>query len=507
MIHSLLRPLLFGLLTLTTPVSAEAALKLSGIFSNHMVLQRDQPVPVWGWAEAGSPVTVRFAGQTVSSAANEQGRWQIKLAPLKADCTGRKLTVTSGSESLSVDDVVVGDVWHASGQSNMAMQVRSVAQKIPAARQHIADAQLPAIRFRRISEIESARPQTDLPVRGGWIPCTPQTVPGFSAAAFYFARQLHQELQIPICIIDSSRGGTPIEPFIPRAAFDSHPTLQQELKLGDQEDLRGIWKLPGGVYARDANWLPGRLFHSRLAPITGFPVRGLIWYQGESNSGKREDPRDYQHKMRALITGWREALGDESLPVYIVQLPGSGAGPGWPYLREQQRLSSNLPRTGMVVTIDLLDNDIHPPNKIDVGQRLARWALAKEYGKAIPYSGPLFERAEIDNDQVTVHFSHTEGGLMIAEKPGIEPPQVTPTKPLEHFELADASGRWYPAEAKIRGETVVVRSSQVPAPAAVRYACAIDPQHCRLYNRAGLPASPFCSRQEFFQYVPDLPVD
>ncbi|MFH1301715.1 MAG: sialate O-acetylesterase [Planctomycetota bacterium] len=503
--YSLLGLLL--LIGLATPVSAQAELKLSGIFSDHMVLQRDQSLPVWGGADKGQKVTVKFNGQTRSTTADDNGLWQVKLTPLQQNSEGQELSVSSGAESLIVREVVVGDVWHASGQSNMAMTVAAVAQKILAARQHISSANLPAIRFRRISENESASPQADLPVRNGWVPCTPASAPNVSAAAFYFARKLHQELGVPIGIIDTSRGGTPIEPFIPRDAFSSHPTLQQELKLGDQEDLRGIWKLPGGVYARDSNWLPGRLFHSRLAPITQFPVRGLIWYQGESNCGKREDPRDYQHKMRALITGWRKALGDDSLPVYFVQLPGSGAGPGWPYLREQQRLSSHLPHTGMVVTIDLLDPDIHPPNKIDVGERLARWALAEEYGKPISHSGPMFQRAVVDDGKITVHFSHADCGLVIAVKKGIKPPRETPDKTLSHFELANATGRWFPAEAVINGNTIIVTSSQVPAPAAVRYACEIDPQHCHLYNRDGLPASPFCSRAEFFQYKPELPVD
>ncbi|WP_339730866.1 sialate O-acetylesterase [uncultured Gimesia sp.] len=510
MIQTPFRHSLIGLLLLIgigTPAPAQAELKLSGIFSDHMVLQRDQRLPVWGGADKGQTVTVTFNGQTVSTTTDDNGLWQVKLPPLQHNNKGQELFVQSSEESLIIRDVVVGDVWHASGQSNMAMTVRSVAQKIPEAKQHIADANLPAIRFRRISENEAASPQTDLPLRNGWVPCSPASAPNVSAAAFYFARKLHHELGIPIGVIDTSRGGTPIEPFIPRDAFTSHPTLKQELKLGEQEDLRGIWKLPGGVYARDANWLPGRLFHSRLAPITEFPVRGLIWYQGESNCGNREDPRDYQHKMRALITGWRKALGDDSLPVYFVQLPGSGAGPGWPYLREQQRLSSNLPHTGMVVTIDLLDKDIHPPNKIDVGDRLARWALAEEYEKPVPYSGPLFQRATIENEKITVHFSYADSGLMIAVKEGLLPPRETPDKALSHFELADASGHWFPAEAIINGKTIVVTSSQVQDPAAVRYACAIDPQHCHLYNRDGLPASPFCSKAKFFQYAPDLPVD
>jgi sialate O-acetylesterase len=224
----------------------------------------------------------------------------------------------------------------------MAMTMGAVSRKLESAKQDIKAAALASIRFRRVKEDESRKPMNDIPEGTGWTVCSADTVAGFSAAAFYFARILHREVGVPVGIIDSSRGGTPIEPFIPREAFTSHPTLRRELELGDLEDLTGIWKLPGGVRARDTNWLPGRLFHSRIAPITRFAVRGVIWYQGESNCGDGEDPRDYRHKMRALINGWRSAIGEERLPFYFVQLPGSGAGVGWPYLREQRVLSARL---------------------------------------------------------------------------------------------------------------------------------------------------------------------
>lgn len=499
-----LLPVLF---VFTTPSLARAEVRLSGIFSDHMVLQREQPVSVWGWADKGERVVVTFAEQTAATTADDEGAWSITLKPMKASPKGRDLSVRCGGESVLLRDVLVGDVWHASGQSNMAMNVGAVARRLPQAQQDIQDAKLPEIRFRRINENESPKPLNDLPKRAGWTVCSPDTASGFSAAAFYFARKLNAEVGVPIGVIDSSRGGTPIEPFIPRAAFQSHVTLRRELELGDQGDLRGIWKLPGGVRARDANWLPGRLFHSRLAPITRFAVRGAIWYQGESNCGDGEDPRDYQHKMRALITGWRKAFGNDKLPFYFVQLPGSGARAGWPYLREQQRLSMDLPHTGMVVTIDLPDGDIHPPNKIDVGERLARWALAGEYGEKIAFCGPLFQRAEFAGGRATIHFAHAESGLMVAIKDGLAVPKESPQTKLSHFELADKTGQWHPAEAVIAGKTVVVRNAKLSKPVAVRYAYAVDPQHCRLYNHDGLPASPFCSHPEFLNYQPDLPAD
>ncbi len=486
--------------------SADAQLRLAGIFSDSMVLQRDQPLTVWGWAEPEQKVLVQFGDQAVNTVCDAEGAWQVTLAPLGVSSQGQPLTVRSGDNTLTLQDVVVGDVWHASGQSNMAMTVAAVAQRLDAAKQHMAAADLPNIRFRRVHGNAAQEPLPDMPVADGWTVCSPQTVQAFSAAAFYFARQLHQQLEVPIGIIDTSRGGTPIEPYIADQAFQSHATLQREWELGEQEDLQGIWELPGGVRARDENWLPSRLFHSRVAPFTKFSLRGTIWYQGESNCGVGEDPRDYQHKQRALISGWRAAFGDEAMPFYFVQLPGSGAGPGWPYLREQQRLSCGLPHTGMVVTIDLLDGDIHPPNKIDVGKRLARWALADTYGRDVVASGPMFLRADLQGATATVHFSHCDGGLVLAVKTGLDEPQPMPDANLAHFEVADPQGAWHAANARIDGQTVRVECDTVQQIVAVRYGYDVNPQHCHLYNQAGLPAAPFCSDPSLLEYDPGIPV-
>jgi sialate O-acetylesterase len=485
------------------PVTAEV--RLAGIFADHMILQREQPVQIWGWAAKNEKVRVEFDGQVAETSAAGDGAWTVTLKSLPANKAGETLRVENGDHSIVINDVVVGEVWHASGQSNIAMTVGAMSRELDVAKADIAAADLPALRFCRINEAESAKPLPDLRNQATWTVFNPTTVSGFSGVAFYFARRLHQELGVPIGVIDSSRGGTPIEPFIPRAAFDSHPTLRRELELGDQGDLEAIWKLPGGVRARDANWLPGRLFHSRLAPISRFATRGAIWYQGESNSGVQEDPRDYQHKMRALIHGWRVAFGNKNLPLYFVQLPGSGAGQGWPYLREQQRLAADLPHTGMVVTIDLDGQGIHPANKIDVGHRLARWALAKDYAKEIAFSGPMFERQEIQGDKMVVYFKHAESGLMVATKDGLAAPKETPDARLSHFEVADASGDWQPAIASIDGKTIVISSSVVKSPIAVRYAYEVSPENCNLYNQARLPAAPFCSRPNLLEYDPKIP--
>jgi sialate O-acetylesterase len=487
------------------PGVADAEVTLSAIFSDHAVLQCDRPLPVWGTAQAGENVRVSLGDARAETQADNNGQWLLQLPAQSASSSPQALQVSGGSETIQRSDILIGEVWHASGQSNMAMTVGSVARSLKEVRELLATCEIPAIRFLRINDGPSLRPLPELGSKPTWQICSAKSVTSFSAAAFFFAKQIHDELEVPVGIINSARGGTPIEPFIPRSAFVGHPTLVRELELADREDLEGIWRLAGGVRARDANWLPGRLFASRIAPIRRFAVRGCLWYQGESNCGDREDPREYQHKMRALISGWRQQLGRSDLPFYFVQLPGSGARENWPYLREQQRLAADVSNSGMVVTIDLEHPDIHPPNKIDVGHRLARWALANQYGKAIPFSGPMFSESQIDGNRVIVDFEYATPGLMVATKVGLEPPREQSDGRLNHFELSDAGGVWHPAQAVIQGNQVVVTSDKVQRPFAVRYAYAVSPENCNLFNRNGLPASPFCSHPELLKCDPGLP--
>ena len=370
----------------STPLLAE--LRVARVFGDHMVLQQSRTLPVWGWADPGANVTVEFRGQKKLARTGDEGSWRVELDPLPASSEGASMTIRAET-AITLRDIVVGEVWLASGQSNMGYRVGSMVRSLDPARKMARDAELPAIRFRQIGAPESAEPKSDLPATRAWIACTPQTVMSFSAVAFVFARRLHAELGVPIGIIESSRGGTPIEPYIPRAAFAMHPVLRELARLADAGKVSEIKTLVGGTFVRSLAWLPGTLFNSRVAPVAPYAVRGVVWYQGESNSGVREDPRHYRHKMRALITGWREAWKQPELPFYFVQLPGSGAGEGWPFLREEQRLSLDVPRTGMVVTVDIAGDDIHPVNKIDVGERLARWPLARDYGRSIVPGGPL----------------------------------------------------------------------------------------------------------------------
>jgi len=482
----------------------------AGIFGDNMVLQRDRPVVIWGNAAASSQVEVAFGKQKKQATTNSNQIWRVTLEPMPANATGAELTITAtqrSSGTIRFGNVLVGDVWHASGQSNMGWNMGSVAKRIPEAVDHIEQADLPAIRYRRINTGDAAKPTENL-AGGTWSVCSPQTVSGYSGVAFYYARALHRELKVPVGIINTARGGTPIEPFIPRAAFTGHPVLEREAAFGDADDLEGIWKMPGGVRARSTLWLPGRLYNTRIHPFRQFALRGSIWYQGESNSGKGEDPRAYEHKQRALFNGWRSAFGHADMPCYFVQLPGSGGWKNWPYLREQQRLAMAQKHTGMAVTIDLVDSNIHPPNKFDVGERLARWALAKTYDRPdTPFSGPLFSKTQPGKDgRLSVHFDHAEG-LMLAKKTGFDAPVPDPELKLGPVEVADAAGRWFKAEATISGETLVVRSAMVSEPVAVRYGYAPDPRQCHLYNRHGLPAAPFCSKPDLLVASPDIPTD
>ncbi|MGB7344465.1 MAG: sialate O-acetylesterase [Pirellulaceae bacterium] len=497
--------LTIGLALFTHVVHAK--LNVAAVFSDHAVVQRDKPLTVWGTTNPDARVSLEFANAIAETVANEQGNWHVTLKEQSASALPQTLVVRSGTEKIKRSDILVGDVWHACGQSNMGMTVAAVIKSMPNIEQRVRDFEQPGIRFLKIAEGPSRTLQTNFTSDPQWTVCADNTVGSFSAAAFFFAVRIHAEIGVPIGVIDSSRGGTPIEPFIPVSAFEGHPTLERERELGENDDLEGIWRLTGGVRARSDVWLPGRLFNSRLSPIADFAATGVIWYQGESNCGVGEDPRQYQHKMRALVRGWRQELRNSELPFYFVQLPGFGPGANWPYLREQQRLAAGLTNTGMVVTIDLEHPGIHPPNKLDVGDRLARWALARTYGRNIAFSGPIFKQATINGDQVIVHFQHADSGLMIANKSGLDSPAEQKEGALNHFEITsdeniDGGITWHPAKAEIRDTTVVVSADGIVAPVAVRYAYSPAPTNSNLFNRDGLPASPFCSRPELLSGEP-----
>ena len=484
--------------------SVTVAVTPANIFSDHMVLQRDAAVPIWGKAGVGASVTVAFAGQAVKTKTDKEGRWKLTLGPMKVSAKGRSLEISSGDERVAIADVLVGDVWFAGGQSNMDYKVNGMARRLAEGKELADAANFPGIRHRKVNERNAPAPQRDL-TGGSWVVCTPKSVHGFSGVAFVFSRRLHLELKIPIGVIDCAWGGTPIEPYVPVEAFTGHPTLVKLASLAKAGDFEAIKKMPGGTFVRSPAWLVGAIYNGRIAPVAPYGICGAIWYQAESNCGRGEDPRDYRHKQRALVQGWRQAWNNENLPFFYVQLP-QWRSYAWTYAREEQLRAMEVDGTGMAVTIDLDNaNDIHPPNKIDVGERLARWPLAKIYGKKIPFSGPLFREAKIRDAEVIVRFDHAREGLIAGRIEGVGKIVKAKDGVLYGFELVGEDGEWHPAKASVKGQTVLVKSLQVKRPVAVRYACHPEAPKDRpwnLYNQAGLPASPFCSDWKRMPYDP-----
>lgn len=483
-------------------------LRLAAVFSDHMVLQREKPVAVWGWANAGVEITAQFAEQKKSTQAGADGKWSLRLDPLTASSEPRDLIITSnqptGIKQLQCSDVLVGEVWLGSGQSNMAMTVAGCYRFD----EEKAASKLPLIRHYRESSGPADSPQAE--GKGAWQVCTPENVGGFSATLFFFGREIHREVGVPVGLINTSVGGTPIESWVAaevqssdpetKANYDTRleahrkfdpaqaPALHQKQiaiwkKASEKakadgtpfvvpapKDPLAMWKLKGG---------PAGLFNGKVVNLVPYTLRGMLWYQGEGNANS--NPGLYHKQLTQLVTSWRR-LWDDEVPFAWVQLPNfTSPGEGWPRVRESMLKTLALPKTGMAITIDLGDaKDIHPKNKQDVGKRLSYWALGTVYGKQVPaISGPLPADFKISGHAITVSFKHANGGLK----------SIT-GGPLTGFQIAAADQQWKPAEARIVGDSVVISSAEVTQPAAVRYAWKDWPDYS-LANGAGLPASPF----------------
>jgi len=393
----------------------------------------------------------------------------------------------------------------------------------------VAAANHPDIRRIKFHHVQAAVPADDAPAATPWQVCSPATAAGFTAVGLFFAREVQAATGVPIGLLDDNWGGTPIEPWIPPAGMELVPELAQDVTARQkaidahrtaftaQLDALDRWlqttraavtagepleKLPAPPtppgHPGSTGW--GAMYHAMIHPLARFPIKGFLWYQGESNGGEGES---YHQKMQALVRGWRKVWRDDDLPFYFVQLASfqkptddPAGGDGWAKLREAQRKSLTIPKTGMAVIIDTVPlaaaGDIHPRNKFDVGTRLARWALHHDYGKkeVVP-SGPLFKSLSIEGGKARVRFDHAAGGLMVGAKNGREPAAENKAGKLERFALAGADRTWRWAEAVIDGDSVVVSSPEVREPVAVRYAFSMNPDGANLYNRAGLPASPF----------------
>jgi len=497
---------------------ANAEVRVPAIFGDGMVLQRDRPLPVWGWAEPGEKVTVKLGAKTATTTTGDDGRWQVTLDPQPLAADGQALTVT-GTNTLLYQNVLLGDVWLCSGQSNMDWGLGNC--DVP---EDIAAADFPQIRHFRTSYNFAHAPEQDL--SGRWATCTPGEAPGFSAVGYYFARKVFQETGVPIGLITNAVGGTNIELWMSQETLLGTPSLDSyALQMRESlasyrqqltEALPAIegWSATARAAATAGTEIPlppkwpefpfgertarprcVTLHNGHIAPLIPMAMRGVLWYQGESNA----DDNLYFEKKQAMIADWRQWFGDENLPFYFVQLAAwqapdeNPAGGGWGKIRDIQRRCLEIPHTGMASAIDIGDaDDIHPKNKADVGERLALWALVNDYGKAdLVSSGPLYAGMEVKGGNVRLKFTSTGGGLMVGKKTGRAPTEEDKSAKLARFAIAGEDRNWAWAEAVIDGDTVVLRAAGVPNPVAVRYAYAMNPEAANLYNRAGLPASPF----------------
>lgn len=481
------------------PGVVSADVRLPRIFSDHMVLQEGAAVPIWGWADPGEGVGATLGNRTEGTVADAQGRWRVtfRLTASEQPAT----LIVRGKNEVTVRDVLIGEVWLGSGQSNMAMTVNRALHY----EQEQADARFPQLRMFTVRSGAAATAQQDC--QGEWVVCSPETVGGFSATAYFFGRELHRALGKPVGLINSSVGGTPIESWISPDAQQASPELKAFFDAQRERDAQFDPVAAKAQYDRQlANWQKavakakaegtppprkpqdpiavrerkggvGGLFNGKIAPLVPYGIRGVIWYQGEANSSPDKNLY-YRHQLPLLVKDWRARWGAE-LPFAWVQLPNFiGAGRGWPEVREAMLEALSLPQTGMAITLDIGDpQDIHPKNKQDVGRRLAFWALGTVYGKDVTPSGPLPAGAERRGREVVCRFRYASGLKVRGDA-------------LAGFELAGADGAWQPAEARVDGETVVVSHPDIAAPQSVRYAWANDPP-CTLFNAADLPASPF----------------
>ncbi|MDP1591139.1 MAG: hypothetical protein Q8M07_25515 [Prosthecobacter sp.] len=502
-------------LLLISPSLLLAGLSVPHFFSDHMVLQRERSAAIWGKADAGAEISVAFKGKTATAKAAPDGKWRTQIETGAADAAGAVLTISAGADKIEIQDVLVGEVWFASGQSNMYYTMN----RSPEYAGLIAESKHPALRMFNAPLVTAAENQDD--IEGVWQASTPETVPGFSAVAFFFARKLHLELGIPVGVIKSAWGGKPVETFTSREALNTLPgtkalvdTMLKDEAGYDQAKAEAAyatkleqWKatmaaakgksteerkrLPKKPDAPKRPLLtegkPGVLFAAMIHPFTGYTMRGAIWYQGEGNAKAGAVP--YDQTLPLMINDWRKRWNDE-FSFYYVQLASYRAPstePGvpdpWALCQDRMRLVlETTPKTGMAIINDVGEaDDIHPKNKKDPGERLARWALAKDYGKELVYSGPLFKSSAAKDGAIRVTFDQSGTGLKSRDG-----------SPLKRFEIAGADKVWHWADAKVDGtDSVLVSSDKVKTPAAVRYAWASNPEGANLINSEGLPASVF----------------
>ncbi|MDZ4683758.1 MAG: sialate O-acetylesterase [Planctomycetaceae bacterium] len=494
--------LLLGLSALLAmPTAGRADVKLPAIFTDHMVLQQGQKNRVWGTAAAGEKVTVSIGAQQHAATAGSDGKWMVSLEPLPVSSQPATLTI-KGNNTVAIQDVLVGEVWICSGQSNMAW---SVNQSTDSDLERLT-AKHPQIRFISVPQVGTQEPQSDF--KGSWSACTPDTVGEFSGVGYFFGRQLHETLGVPIGLIDNAWGGSACEAWIRRDILASKPEYAALIARWEEEERNydknaaafdarvaaaktdGKTPPPANQHPRarmQGNARPGNIYNGVLKPTIGYGIRGAIWYQGESNASRAYQ---YRELFPLMIQNWRDEWQQGDFPFYWVQLadydaksdkPETGDS-AWAELREAQTMTmKKLPKTGQAVIIDIGEGkDIHPKNKLDVGKRLARWALAQDYGVSVPYRSPEYASMEKQGSKVVLKFDHAGSGFRPFD-----------TADARGFAIAGDDKKFVAAQGKVTGpNTIEVWSDAVTNPVAVRYAWADNPV-CNVYSNDGLPLTPF----------------
>ena len=499
--------ILLALLCLT-PLAAEADVRLPHVISDHAVLQRERPIHLWGWSSPNAHLSAHFHAQTVPVVADRIGYWSLWLAPENAGGP-YALTISGDGPEKTVSDLLVGDVWFASGQSNMEMPLKGFGPdtQVKNAAEEIAHAGNPKIRLLVVEKRPSNFPLNDITTT--WTECTPETARNFSAVAYFFGRELQTKENVPIGLIDSTWGGTPADPWISLDTLGSNPQLfpafgsrarfvehvadnDLELAAEKREDdaakaagqplPKHQWLPPEGAYN------PGSLYNGMIAPFTPMSLKGFLWYQGETNSAHDRAPY-YDSLFSALIGDWRMQFTQGNLPFLFVQISSfNSPGEDWGTVRDAQRRTLQVTNTAMAVTLDIgLAGNVHPPDKQTVGNRLALAARSMVYGEKVQYESPLFRQATTvsqadGSTAMRVWFNHGEGLTYHG-------------KPATGFELAGVDGKFSAAEAKVEGDTVLVSAPSVPRPVYVRYGW-MGVVDNNLYNAAGFPASTFTSQPD-----------
>ena len=499
--------LFVAVISLAAIIPGRAEVRLPNLFTDHMVLQRGQTVKVWGWARPAEKVTVQFRNQKVTAKADENGNWLVKLRSEKAG--GPDVLTVSGENTIAIKDVLVGEVWVASGQSNMEWTLNKSFSSAP----DIAAAANPMIRLFTVPKLKLNAPTNN--VNGAWQLCEPATVPTFSAVAYYFARDLQKALGVPVGIIHTSWGGSPAEVWMSEAALAADPEFKRDI-LDPYPDAHQRYLLSVKNWEREkadaekagkpftkrrpsGGWRPTELYNGMIAPLIPYTIQGAIWYQGESNASRAWQ---YRSLFQAMIRNWRKDWAQGDFTFLAVQLAPWDKGrkrsieeiaalPGdsdWAELREAQNVAQDeLKKVGVVVITDVGEkDDIHPTKKQPVGARLALAAEGITYRMPVVWSGPTFKKMKVKEGKAILSFNNVDGGL---ESRG---------GPLTGFAICGENNRWKWAKAEIVGDTVVVSHPEVDIPKAVRFGWSDFPV-VNFYNKSGLPASPF--RTDEFQAI------